>query len=68
MKQAKLQAVRFYDIPQAGAMAGLTRSASYTAAARGQIPTIKLGRHHKVPAERWDKILRGEAPQGGEAA
>jgi hypothetical protein len=49
-----------YDIPEAGAMAGLGRNASYTAAKRGQIPTITLGRRKRVPAKRWHKILNGD--------
>lgn len=49
------------DIPEAGAMAGLGRNASYRAAALGQIPTIKLGRKQRVPAKRWREILNGDA-------
>jgi hypothetical protein len=50
-----------YDIPVAGAMAGLGRNASYAAAKRGEIPTIKFGRKRRVPAKRWHKILDGDA-------
>jgi hypothetical protein len=62
-RQGGRQKVRLYRVPQAGAMVGLTRSASYSAAARGQIPTLRFGRLLKVPAELWDRILRGEARQ-----
>jgi hypothetical protein len=50
-----------YDIPEAGAMAGLGRNASYEAARRGEIPTIALGRKKRVPARRWRRILDGDA-------
>lgn len=50
-----------YDIPEAGAMAGLSRNASYGAASRGQMPVIRLGRRKKVPGQLWRKILNGEA-------
>ena len=49
-----------YDIPIAGALAGLSRNASYGAAARGQMPTIRLGRRKVVPAALWHRILNGE--------
>ncbi len=37
------------DVPAAGAIFGLNRSASYEAARRGDIQTIKIGRLLKVP-------------------
>ena len=43
-------------------MIGLKRSAAHEAARRGEIPVIKIGRRRLVPAERWDRILRGEEP------
>lgn len=46
-----------YLIPEAGAMAGLNRTASYAAAKRGEIPTIKFGKLLKVPAAAWHRIL-----------
>ncbi len=50
-----------YDIPEAGKKAGLGRNASYEAARRGQIPTIRLGSRLLVPKKKWDAILAGEA-------
>jgi predicted DNA-binding transcriptional regulator AlpA len=38
-----------YDVPEAGALLGLSRNASYEAAKRGQLPTIKVGKLLKVP-------------------
>jgi hypothetical protein len=51
------QKSRVYSIPVAGAMAGLTRNASYAAAKRGEIPTIKFGKLLKVPAAAWHRII-----------
>jgi hypothetical protein len=36
-------------VPQAGNVLGLSRNASYEAARRGDIPTIRVGRLLKVP-------------------
>lgn len=38
-----------YTVPEAGALLGLTKNASYEAAKRGDIPTIRLGKLIKVP-------------------
>jgi hypothetical protein len=45
------------SIPAAGAMAGIAKNASYNAARRGEIPTIKLGGKLRVPAAKWKRIL-----------
>ena len=37
------------DVPEAGALLGLTRNGSYDAARRGDIPTIRIGKLLKVP-------------------
>ena len=50
-----------YDIPEAGKKAGLGRNASYDAAKRGEIPTIKIGGRLLVPKKKWDAVLNGEA-------
>jgi hypothetical protein len=54
------QKPRVYLIPEAGAMAGLNRQASYAAVQRGEIPTLKFGKLKKVPAAAWDRIVAGE--------
>jgi excisionase family DNA binding protein len=46
-----------YDVPEAGAKLGLSRNGSYEAAARGDIPTIRIGRLLKVPKAAFDKML-----------
>lgn len=49
-------------IPQAGKIYfGIGRSASYEAARRGEIPTIKIGRKHLVPIAAMDRVLAGAA-------
>jgi hypothetical protein len=47
------------EVPEAGAMVGLTRNASYAAAKRGDIPTIRFGRLLKVPRAAWLLKLEG---------
>lgn len=50
-----------YEIPEAGAMIGKNRQASYEAAKQGFIPTIQVGpRRFKVPKAKWDRIVAGE--------
>lgn len=48
-----------YEVPEAGAMVGLTRNASYKAAKRGEIPTMRFGRLLRVPKAAWDRKLQG---------
>ena len=53
-----------YTVPQAGAMLGLTRNGSYAAAARGDIPTIKIGKLLRVPRIAIDRMLEGTGAVG----
>jgi hypothetical protein len=46
-----------YSIPDAGSLAGIGKNASYAAARRGEIPTIKLGGKHRVPGAKWRRML-----------
>ena len=49
------------DVPTGGAVLDLSRSASYRAAERGYLPTIKLGdRRVVVPVARLLAMLEGE--------
>jgi excisionase family DNA binding protein len=50
-----------YDVPEAGAKLGLSRNGSYEAAARGEIPTIRIGRLLKVPKAAFDRMLEQPA-------
>jgi hypothetical protein len=47
-----------YDVPEAGAKLGLSRNAAYEAAARGDIPTIRIGKLLKVPKVAFDRMLQ----------
>jgi hypothetical protein len=48
------------SVPEAGKRYfNLSRNASYDAAARGEIPTIKIGRLLRVPKRRMEAILDG---------
>lgn len=45
------------SIPAAGAIFGLSRAASYQAAQRGEIPTIRLGKRLLVPTAKLLALL-----------
>jgi excisionase family DNA binding protein len=54
-------------VPEAGKeYFGLSRNASYAAAERGEIPTIKIGRLLRVPVRALEDMLN--APRKTEAA
>jgi hypothetical protein len=47
-----------YDLwPEAGEMLGLNRNATYAAAKRGDIPTIRIGKLIKVPKVAFERML-----------
>ena len=46
-----------YEVPEAGAMLGLSRNASYDAAKRGDIPTIRIGKLIRVPKQAFQRML-----------
>ena len=46
-----------YEVPEAGEMLGLTRNASYEAAKRGDIPTIRIGKLIRVPKAAFHRML-----------
>jgi excisionase family DNA binding protein len=43
--------------PEAGKLAGLSRGATYAAADRGDIPTIRIGNRRLVPKSQLNKLL-----------
>jgi len=54
------------SVPEAGAKYfNLSRNGSYDAAARGEIPTIKIGRLLRVPVRALERILDGAADNRG---
>jgi excisionase family DNA binding protein len=48
-----------YKVPEAGALLGLTRNASYEAARRGDLPVVRIGRLLRVPKAALLKMLEG---------
>jgi excisionase family DNA binding protein len=46
-----------YSVPEAGRRVGLGRNASYDAARRGELPTLRFGRKLRVPRALLDKML-----------
>jgi predicted DNA-binding transcriptional regulator AlpA len=46
-----------YRVPEAGAILGLSRNASYEAAKRGDLPTIRIGKLLRVPVRAIERIL-----------
>ncbi len=50
-----------YDIEEAGKLLGLGRNASYEAAKRGDLPTIRIGRRLLVPKAALHRLLNGES-------
>ena len=44
-------------VPEAGKKLGLSREASYQAARRGEIPTIRIGHLLKVPVVQFNRLL-----------
>lgn len=45
------------SVPEAGRWLGIGRNASYDAARRGEIPTIKIGRLLRVPVAALQRKL-----------
>ncbi|EWT05050.1 hypothetical protein N864_07615 [Intrasporangium chromatireducens Q5-1] len=54
------------SVPDAGRVLGIGRDASYAAAARGEIPTLRLGRAIRVPVPKLLELL-GATPDMSEA-
>ena len=53
-----IEHVKTLSVPQAGRQYfALSRGASYAAAARGEIPTIRIGRLLRVPVALLDRML-----------
>ena len=46
-----------YEVPEAGALLGLSKNASYEAAKRGDFPTIRLGKLIRVPKAAFHRLL-----------
>jgi hypothetical protein len=60
------ESARTISVPLAGARyLGLSRGASYQAAANGLIPTIRVGRLLKVPIVAMERLLESAGGGGG---
>ena len=46
-----------YQVPEAGALLGLSRNASYEAVKRGDFPTIRLGKLIRVPKAAFHRLF-----------
>jgi excisionase family DNA binding protein len=55
-------------IPEAARLVGISRSAGYRAAAKGEIPTIRIGRRLLVPTARLLELLGWSTEAGVEPA
>jgi Helix-turn-helix domain len=56
------------EVPEAGAKLGLSRNASYAAAKRGDIPTIRIGKLLRVPVRALERMLDAVPVKGTEVA
>jgi hypothetical protein len=57
-----IEHVKTLSVPQAGKQYfALSRGASYAAAARGEIPTVRIGRLLRVPVKAMDALLESAA-------
>ena len=59
-------------VPEAAAVLGISRDSAYRAAARGEVPTVRIGRRLLVPRHQLARMLGGETvtevPEEPEAA
>jgi excisionase family DNA binding protein len=51
------QARKTMSVPEAGKQLGLGKNGSYAAAARGEMPVIKIGSRLRVPVVAFDRML-----------
>ncbi len=51
-------------IEEAARMLGLSRNGAYEAAARGDLPVIRIGRRILVPRIALERLLEQAAPKG----
>lgn len=54
-----------YLVPEAGALLGLSRAAAYSAAKRGEIPVIRIGKLLRVPRAALHRMLEEAGSTGG---
>ena len=57
-----------YLVPEAGRILGVGRDVAYEAAARGEIPVIRLGRLIRVPKAALERFLESGGLLDGSAS
>jgi excisionase family DNA binding protein len=63
MNTETTQPPKTLSVPEAGLIYfGMGRSASYDAAHRGEIPTIRIGKLLRVPVSAMDQLLENCCP------
>ena len=62
-----LQAPATISVPEAGVVLGLGRNAAYAAAARGEIPVIRIGSLLRVPMAALQRLLETAGQTGASA-
>jgi predicted DNA-binding transcriptional regulator AlpA len=62
MKDSKRKSLTV-TVPEAGEMLGISRNAAYDCAARGDLPTIRLGKRLVVPRAARERMRNGNAPK-----
>ena len=48
------------SVERAGQIVGISRTAAYAAVARGDLPSLRIGRRVVVPRKALDRLLAGE--------
>jgi excisionase family DNA binding protein len=48
------------SVPEAARLLGIGRNSAYDAVARGEIPSIRIGKRILVPRKRLESMLAGE--------
>lgn len=51
------------SVEEAGELLGISRAFAYELAARGELPTLRLGRRLLVPRKALEALLEGAQPQ-----
>lgn len=58
-KAAAPSDVLAYTVPEAGRLLGISRNSAYDAAARGEIPIVRIGGRLIVPRVALERLLAG---------
>ena len=60
MKDDSTSARRTLTIPEVAAILGVSRNSAYEAAARGELPIIKIGKRLLVSRAAFERMVAGE--------